>query len=692
MSEQGGNLFTQENIQEIVDVLKVDLGDDDGNVFQAKVAAMQRFLRYGMSKFSKEKLYQHLCIVARRVTVQERMTSWNTQNNTVIKSIGHLRAVIRDMHGKDKYNGLLECERQAIRYFLHFLVDVDHIKCLKGSFDKEVHTVLYYDYFDPSDWSPSQKKSAGTKGGKPEDKDSGNYSMSELDEKHEQVTSLKPPNGGNSPRGSVSPRGDNSPRGKYDDSFTQVGFSFSKHLDGSEKEKLRVTVNELEEVSERWDRLLMEDDQDLEDYDPESYYEVMECEEHTKFEAVFRLLSDIFAKCYKVIELSKQWWNLAHKIYKKLPLRRPVSRGWPRCRERSHRSGDNEEENPETTQQEPEVDESAETSPSGAVEVEDEDFGHLIHVPEPQKQQKQDRVTNIKARLFDLSYAIHELDQDLADHKVDLRKLDSRERRFQMLEILFGKVDANLEEIQEKCRKLRAQRKVTAQKYSYTFRGTEKYFDYREKLRRLDKKLMKYDNEIQLLVYKQNVVSQDYMLEMEIRPNFIRSYEDLRTQITDKEHLLQQRQGEKKDLEEELELLEPDGLAGRSRKSENGSSSGHSVLTDLKGEITDDIPTSHEKDYNEVFNGLGKRYELVSSAPPVKTQLRNMKKKEEVTPPVKKPAPPSSETLLKTVTTIDGSNLIGHEKPKFQSPRPPQGLKKRARKPFPGKRGVKQPV
>ncbi|XP_046580558.1 uncharacterized protein LOC124288040 [Haliotis rubra] len=517
--------------------------------------------------------------------------------------------------------------------------------------------------------------------------------MSELEhEKHGQVTYLKPPKGGNSPRGSVSPRGDNSPRGKYDDSFTQVGFSYSKHLDGSEREMLRVTVNELEEVSERWDRLLMEDEQDLEDYDPESYYEVMECEEHTRFEAVFRLLSDIFAKCYKVIELSKQWWNLAHKIYKRLPLRRPVSRGWPRCRERTHRSRSDEEMNTEMDPQEPEVDESEQADPIGAVEEKHDDHDHLIHVPEPQKQQKNERVKNIKARLFDLSYAIQELDEDLTEHKTDLRKLDSRERRFQMLEILFGKVDANLEEIMDKCRKLRAQRKVTAQKYSYTFRGTEKYFDYREKLRRLDKKLMKYDNEIQLLVYKQNVVSQDYMLEMEIRPNFIRSYDDLRTQITDKEHLLQQRRSDKKDLEEELDLLEPDGLAGRSRKSENGSSSGHSVLTDPKGEITDDFLIQHAKDYNEVFNGLGKRYELVSSAPPVKTQLRNMKRKEVVTPSVTKPVPPSSDNLLKSVTTIDGSNLIKPEKPKFQSPRPPPGLKKRARKPFPGRRGVKQPV
>ncbi|XP_050419458.1 uncharacterized protein LOC126832644 [Patella vulgata] len=198
-------------------------------------------------------------------------------------------------------NGKLsDDERRLSNYFHNFINDITHIRTIKSAFDSGIYDSLYDNYYDPAtdpiEIKQRRRKSREVqrKGTSDQEADSGTGSQADASDAGE--ASL------------LSPR--------------QLGVSTLEIICGDEHEKLSVIVHELIDIKCRWQNLLSEKEINLDDFDPDSEHELHHLAPYGSYEPVLRLLSDIFTKCYKCIELSKQWLNLAPKVYPSLPLSR----------------------------------------------------------------------------------------------------------------------------------------------------------------------------------------------------------------------------------------------------------------------------------------------------------------------------------------------------------------------------------
>ncbi|XP_041366959.1 uncharacterized protein LOC121381681 [Gigantopelta aegis] len=658
------------------DNVSQDDDEDDQYIFDAKIGILQKVLRHSMSRFSLERLHRFLQNLLHLATLQESKstnqnasreeTSKHTPKDIHIKSTGQMRTILKKLLEDDKRSGLPADQIQILKSLRHFLADVSSIKRIKEHFDKGVFEYLKSIHHTLDRQSTVNSNSKKRKRLDNFDEcDSGNFSQTDIDE--QQLT----------PRSTKEGRAS-----KEQLSHNQMGFSSASYIDGNMKDKLDITIKELEDVSNRWSRLLQDDDLDMNDFDLESHHEIVHLTGYSKFEPIFRLFPDIFAKCYKCIELSKQWWDILHEIYKDVPRRGKrittsndsakitsecsVSRTGSTIDTDSHVAVDSLRGNPNKVGvsnipkirviDTPEGDVRNNTSRSNTMSTSTPRSNYSVkhddrnksndsffadkhksnasinnkespisrkrgetfipitnrqksrsasfplillngvaktptpkhlnksHVPKTdvlqlndgdQKRDSDDSTTaqikvftsetftklpdrntrEMKSRLKNINKFLLECQVQLQQYSSEQATMHSRENRLLTMSGIWGKLGQNLSEIIQKYNKIKHQQKELAQKFSYTIRGTSKYFDLREKVRRCEVKLHQYDKTIRLLRYQQAVVGQDYMLEMDLRPNFIREAGNLQQRVNETTHRLTELRFEKYSIERELGMV-----------------------------------------------------------------------------------------------------------------------------------------
>lgn len=182
-------------------------------------------------------------------------------------------------------------EEHLVKTFDLFLNDLLYLKDLKTYIDDEIFKSLIKYHFEsgPMTTPPSTAQSSKTQAflTKMEDEDSGNGSQAETDDCR-------------------------STRRELESKQTKVA--------SPDEIEYRNTVDELKSILSKWEALLTHEVLDLNKFDPDSYYELMKFSNYSAFEPILRLVPDLFAKCYKCIDLAKTWLKLSNIVLGHLPL------------------------------------------------------------------------------------------------------------------------------------------------------------------------------------------------------------------------------------------------------------------------------------------------------------------------------------------------------------------------------------
>ena len=701
-------------------------------MFDAKIGTMQKLLRHSMSRFSLEKVHATLKHLLRLVIMQEynsfaqddiqEETGKYTPSELHITSTGQMRTIL-DKLLKDNTSRTLPADHiKIVKFLKHFLADVSSFKKVKDHFDmgvfkylKSMHHALDHHASEKSKHK-KQKRFDNF-----DERDSGNFSQTELDEQLMTPRSAK----GNSASNDQL-------------LHNQLGFSTASEMDGNMKQKLDITIKELEDTSERWSRLLQSGDLDMNDFDLESHHEIVHLTDYSHFESMLRLFPDMFAKLYKCIELSKQWWGLLHKVYKDFPRsgkRLETSKNSTKTTTDYHDSNtkstnviashvavestDKHFDNVDVdarkipitdTPRDVTADSSRSNTMSSSISsikytdinkgndsllLEKQTSNDSIKKEYPVSRQRDEAFTpskclpksrsasfplillkksiakhrllktddlqlnsneitrdtgtgntkkpkqikvftsdtftklpekntrELNSKLKNINRLIMECHVQMQQYSNEQAEMQSRENRLLTMSGIWGKLGQNLSEEIQRYTRIKHQLKELAQKFSYTIRGTSKYFDLREKVRRCEVKLHQYDKAIRLLRYQQAVVGQDYMLEMDLRPDFIRVADNLQQCMNELTHRLTELRFEKYTIERELKLLNestfpPTSVAHYGSIKEDTSD----VFTpDFKSYNT---PRSYF-DHNLPKSGYSTpQGSIMSSVPPMATDIRDI--------------------------------------------------------------------
>lgn len=468
---------------------------DDESGFRQKITALQRFLNHGMSRFSLESWHVVLTSLfqAYQHVHKERP---DDKVITKVTSVAQLRLISRDLllHR----GGLREVDAHALKHLDNFLAALRCLKEAKDSVDT-LFQFLCTNYYDPPKQEDCSKEFTTV----------ANQKLS-----HDLGTKS---------HGSVV--GNNA----HDSLSYQYGIQTPEQMSGNAAHKLHLTVIDMRDIVTRWAHLQEENDINIDDFDPESLQDLLLLQGTSAFEAVLRLLPDIFAKFYKCLELAKQWWLLAHQIYPVLPIYRPV----------------------------PPV-----TSPSkdGTFDDEGSDGGDAQSAAASPVVVAKDDVS-FQEQLVSLNEDIHNTENMLLTFRNDLELLLDRERHFESLVEAYEKVTSQLDEKARERRALTAAREADSSSASGDIRPTssgrpdchpqEKLMSATEQTR--DKHLLEAaEREMQLLQFQQTLLLQDYLIQLEMRPSLIRFTEDLRMKTREAESHLADKVAEKQRVEQSI--------------------------------------------------------------------------------------------------------------------------------------------
>ena len=245
-----------------------------------------------MSRYSNERLYNFLCQISRHAKTRDDLAQAQSNNASnaafKLKSINQLKEIVDYVKKVGKGNPKGEEEQISKTYDL-FLNDLLYLKDLKKYFDDEIYNVLMKYHYDVN--VGTNANTTSTKTGQ-----NNNVFMTSVDRN----------------------------RGNKESDNNNKQFLISKSAKSNKqpsKDELQYaeTVKELKTILDKWDGLLKHDVLDLNHFDPDSYHELMQFKGYTQFEAVLRLVPDLFAKCYKCIDLAKTWLQLSNLVLGDLP-------------------------------------------------------------------------------------------------------------------------------------------------------------------------------------------------------------------------------------------------------------------------------------------------------------------------------------------------------------------------------------
>ncbi|XP_012937822.1 trichohyalin [Aplysia californica] len=429
-----GPIYTQDVLNQLKKVAELQPSnnhEEDEAVFKAKTHALQKFLSHGMSRFSIEGLKY---ILDDLVSSNEDVSDVNFS----IRSVRDLRELVKATMTKRESGSLKSTDATGLIYLEHFFFSIYCLTEVKKVFD-EMYADLFYSYYNPDNVSRQVTRVQTTLG------------------------ATKSENAG--------------------EDYSQFGILTLEQMTGSTQHKLKLTVNDMNEVLSRWASLLTDDEPQPEDFDHESEQDLLLIRGSSRVEPVVRLLPDIFAKFFKCLELTKQWWVLAHEIYPELPFqRRP-----------------------------PESDESAD---------EDKRVESLSASPQDSADEKslydEDALSK---EIVEMRKAVRESTGVLKGLEEELEALEKREEKFEILKETYEKVGEDIE-IQTKERQ-----------ELWSFRDKLSKKGESDELDEVEEKIRRQDNALRLLEFQHALLWQDYIIHMEIRPSIIRFHGDITSRV-----------------------------------------------------------------------------------------------------------------------------------------------------------------
>ena len=238
-----------------------------------QISSFQKLLQHAMSRFSNKKLYNMLKLAAKQQPGNK------STDKTRITSFRELRSVLDNVGGNVSGKGLQkEDDIQLQKYFNTYFDDIKYLKELKKHFDERIYMCLFDYFYDPTE--DTEKKLRMRESFSDEEGDIADIEDDMLDDSVMEDVEL-----------------DNL----------------------SEQDKLRHAVKYMYRVNKQWHRLLKEEDIDKSLFDPDSHHEILQFSDFERFENILRFVPDLFVKAYKSVEIAKQWWKQANKVYDELP-------------------------------------------------------------------------------------------------------------------------------------------------------------------------------------------------------------------------------------------------------------------------------------------------------------------------------------------------------------------------------------
>ncbi len=249
-----------------------------------QITSYDRLLRHAMSRFSNDKLYNILKAVCR---IAARSSKTFHEERGKITSIRKIKQIIKEIEENSKERAFTREEDAHVKKFMEtYFEDLNYLKELKKNFDEKIYMCLYDYFYDPADDL--------------EESDEASYESGDSDE--DTIISSE----------------NTQPKIQTEDTiFQEESYVDLKSM--GDKQKLAHAVKQMYIINKKWETLFSEDEIDQKVFDQDSEHDLAKYKAYRDFEAIFRLVPDIFVKAYKSIEIAKLWWTQSNKIYKELP-------------------------------------------------------------------------------------------------------------------------------------------------------------------------------------------------------------------------------------------------------------------------------------------------------------------------------------------------------------------------------------
>ncbi|KAH3741725.1 uncharacterized protein LOC127851548 isoform X2 [Dreissena polymorpha] len=531
-----------------------------------QLAAFERLLQHSMSRFSNERLYHLLRQVTRWADAKENVDKSKNTTKAAFKlrSVHQLKEIVGTMKKENK-SALNHSEENIFKTFELFVNDLLYIKDMKKYFDDEIFRSLMRYHFDASKTEPFDDNEKASP--KPEDTDSGNGSMVDTDR--------------STGRNSMTIRG-KKPQLKIKSS------SSGKNAAESSKDKYKATVDELKSILHKWEGLLTEHDLDLNVFDPDSYHELMQFSYYLPFEPILRLVPDMFAKCYKCIELAKTWLKLSNVVLKDVPL--------------------------DAAELERSIEEEQDVTPDGWNDDVNTDSAKT-------EEEFWEEVKRVQGQIESVTKSITDDEDLLEKYNEEMDVLSGREERFSSVTSQVEKIDSLITLAAGEYQKAKIEQNAMANKMKNVQKGSSTYSEMKSKLRRLDSTVAENHWKVKRLEFERTLVREDFVVELDVRPSFILFMGDTKEKITDLKRFLEVKREEKIKLEKQLALMKTNTERMREiMRSYLGSASSNLTEKSVSRESSLSSSRSEQefvhppnKDRIEAGGELGGRFETIET-------------------------------------------------------------------------------
>ncbi|XP_060064504.1 uncharacterized protein LOC132544866 [Ylistrum balloti] len=440
---------------------------------------------------------------------EEKTEKIPTKNEHVTKivnitSLKQIRDVIKSLETKEAGGGKLT-DRQivALRHYTTFAKDVAYLRESKTYFYDNVYWSLLEDFYDPNEPTESQTTQSPTDDEKQNLSPDSSRSSGLRKNKKVKNSSRLPKNTVKKPETPAE----------------------------NIRKRIHNVVHDLEETMTKWTGLLDEGDQKLDYFDQDSHHEVVHYLHCAPFELVFRVVPDVFIKCYRALDLAREWIKIAEKIYKgRLPLRRKLPR-----------TPDDETVEPVKEGEKKEDDHTTEEEERQSVEATTKIYANHME--------------KIKTRIANVSELLKCHENDMTELAQEMKVLKAREDRVDKLNANFERADSKLQTAQKEFSKYLNERQKTIDEIADIPPGSLQHSELSKRAEKLDRELTKRQIELGLLEYQKSVLQEDFLLELELRPNFIHFVGDVQGKITDIKTDVHKKKNEKENLEKQLTLM-----------------------------------------------------------------------------------------------------------------------------------------
>lgn len=164
--------------------------------------------------------------------------------------------------------------------------------------------------------------------------------------------------------------------------------------------------------------------------------------------------------------------------------------------------------------------------------------------------------------------------------------LVSREERFNTVASKFEKIDSLITIATGEYQKSKTEQNAVVNKLGSHKKDTPSYDELKSHLKRLDTTVNKNHWKVKQLEFEKSMVTEDYLVELELRPSFILFMGDTKEKILDLERFLEVKRDEKLKLEKQLVLMKTNTERMREiMRSHLGSASSNSSRSmSLSGE------------------------------------------------------------------------------------------------------------